>query len=80
MYGPGSANRMTGPVWSWPAKRKKRRESPRISMNAVGTPELPQILPDQLAGRATRQPGGEHDPYPKPAAPSATVTPRPPAR
>ena len=70
---------MTGPASSWLAKRKKRRESPRVSVNAVGTPDFARSSLISSPDAPPASPAASTS-CPKARSTLATVTPRPPAR
>ena len=79
MYGPGSENLSGGPPESGSLNLKNRRDSPRISVNAVGTPDLARSWMISSPEAPPASPA-ESTSCPKECSSRATVTPRPPAR
>ena len=79
MYGPGSENLSAVFTRSGSANLKNRRDSPRISVNAVGTPVLARSWMISSPEAPPARPAASTS-CPKACSIRATVTPRPPAR
>jgi len=79
MYGAGSENLSAGSPGSGLLNLKNRRDSPRISVNAVGTPDLARSWMISSPDAPPASPAATTS-CPKARSTRATVTPRPPAR